>query len=172
MSASNGEVAPSIFDQRGVDDKANFIINVENVPVGYGATMSQHDGNLDALFSDLAKNSADNWPGHPKVAALLVEFAKQHADDTNVDEEESLYRRTLAIAEASYGPDNLDLATALISLADALKDANRPTKAEWLYCRALAIADVSRGPDDPRVQTDLISLANLRKDTDRPTKAE
>jgi hypothetical protein len=52
---------------------------------------------------------------------------------------EPLYRRALAIGEASLGNDHPNVATALNNLARLLQDTNRPGEAEPLLRRALVI---------------------------------
>jgi hypothetical protein len=52
---------------------------------------------------------------------------------------EPLYRRALAITEASYGSDHPDVAIRLNNLAQLLHATNRPGEAEPLMRRALAI---------------------------------
>ena len=68
-------------------------------------------------------------------------------------EAELLYRRALAIDEASYGPDHPDVATELNNLAGLLRATNRLGEAEPLYRRALAIDEASYGPNHPEVAT-------------------
>ena len=87
-------------------------------------------------------------------------------------EAEPLYRRALAIAERSYGPDHPDVACDLNNLAALLQDSNRLAEAEPLYRRALAIDERSYGPDHPNVATDLNNLASLLKATNRLAEAE
>ena len=76
-------------------------------------------------------------------------------------EAEPLYRRALAIDEASYGPDHPNVAIRLNNLAGLLQATNRLGEAEPLYRRALAIDEASYGPDHPEVATDLNNLAGL-----------
>jgi tetratricopeptide (TPR) repeat protein len=64
-------------------------------------------------------------------------------------EADSLYRRALAIADASYGPDHPNVATTLNNLASLLQATNRLAEAEPLMRRALAIDEASYGPDHP-----------------------
>ncbi|MEX2015658.1 MAG: tetratricopeptide repeat protein, partial [Candidatus Hydrogenedentales bacterium] len=66
-------------------------------------------------------------------------------------EAEPLYRRALAIGEASYGPDHPTVATDCNNLAGLLRATNRLAEAEPLYRRALAIDEASHGPDHPTV---------------------
>ena len=85
---------------------------------------------------------------------------------------EPLCRRALAIAEASFGPDQPEVAIRLNNLAGLLRATNRPAEAEPLHRRALAIAEKSFGPDHPTVATALNNLAALLQDTNRLAEAE
>ena len=85
---------------------------------------------------------------------------------------EPLYRRTLAIDEASYGPDHPNVATHLHNLAGLLYATNRTDEAEPLYRRALAINEASYGSDHPAVATNLNNLALLLSATNRAGEAE
>ncbi len=85
---------------------------------------------------------------------------------------EPLYRRALAIAEASYGPDYRTVAIPLNNLAATLHATNRLADAEPLYRRALAIDEASYGPDHPTVATALNHLAGLLRTTNRLAEAE
>ena len=85
---------------------------------------------------------------------------------------EPLYRRALAIDEASYGPDHPWVATGLNNLAGLLHSTNRLAEAEPLYRRALAINEASYGPDHPTVAKGLNNLAGLLKATNRLAEAE
>ncbi len=87
-------------------------------------------------------------------------------------EAEPLYRRALAIAEASYGPDHPEVATDLNNLASLLQDTNRLAEAEPLCRRALDIDEASYGPDHPEVAISLNNLARLLQDTNRLAEAE
>jgi Tfp pilus assembly protein PilF len=60
-----------------------------------------------------------------------------------------LYRRALAIDEASYGPDHPEVARDLNNLAGLLGHSGRRGEAERLFRRALAICDARLGPEHP-----------------------
>ena len=62
-------------------------------------------------------------------------------------EAEPLYKRALAIDEASYGRDNPNVANDLWNLAELLLATNRLVEAERLYRRALVIDEANHGPD-------------------------
>ena len=87
-------------------------------------------------------------------------------------EAEPLLRRALAIDEASYGPDHLNVAIRLNNLAALLQDTNRLGEAEPLMRRALVIDEASYGPDHPNVAIDLNNLASLLWATNRLGEAE
>jgi tetratricopeptide (TPR) repeat protein len=85
---------------------------------------------------------------------------------------EPLYRRALAIAEASFGPDHPSVASRLGNLAQLLADINQPAEAEPLMRRALAIKEASYEPDHPDVAISLSNLAGLLRVTNRLAEAE
>ena len=85
---------------------------------------------------------------------------------------EPLYRRALAIDEASFGPDHPDVAIRLNNLAALLQATNRLAEAEPLMRRALAIDEASFGPDHPNVAIRLNNLAALLQATNRLAEAE
>jgi tetratricopeptide (TPR) repeat protein len=85
---------------------------------------------------------------------------------------EPLYRRALAVAEASFAPDHPTVANRLNNLAQLLRAANRLTEAEPLMRRALAIDEASSGRDHPNVAKDLNNLAQLLQATNRLAEAE
>jgi hypothetical protein len=64
-------------------------------------------------------------------------------------EAEPLYRRALAIFEASYGPDHPNVTIGLGNLAGLLADTGREAEALPLARRALAIFEASYGSDHP-----------------------
>jgi tetratricopeptide (TPR) repeat protein len=87
-------------------------------------------------------------------------------------EAESLYRRALAIAETSYGPNHTEVAIRLSNLGVLLRDTNSLTEAEPLFRRALMIDERSYGPDHPKVAIRLNNVARLLQDTNRLGEAE
>jgi hypothetical protein len=68
------------------------------------------------------------------------------------EDAEPLYRRALAIDEASYGNDHPEVATDLSNLANLLQDTNRLAEAEPLSGRAARIFLASLGMDHPNTQ--------------------
>ena len=85
---------------------------------------------------------------------------------------EPYYRRTLAIAEASFPAEDPRIATHLNNLAQLLQATNRLGEAEPLMRRALSIDEASYGPDHPNVARDLNNLAQLLQATNRLGEAE
>jgi tetratricopeptide (TPR) repeat protein len=85
---------------------------------------------------------------------------------------EPLYRRALAIDEASLGKDHPIVASRLNNLAALLRTTNRLGEAEPLYRRALAIDEASLGKDHPTVASILNNLALLLRATNRLGEAE
>ena len=87
------------------------------------------------------------------------------------EEAEPLYRRALAIDEASLGPDHYEVATDLNNLALALKDTNHLREAEPYFRRAWHIYEASLGPKHPLVAGVLYNLATLQRLTGAPKEA-
>ena len=85
---------------------------------------------------------------------------------------EPLYRRALAIDEATFGPDHRNVANACAHLAPLLQATNRLGEAEPLMRRALAIDEASLGKDHPDVAIRLNNLAQLLQATNRLGEAE
>jgi tetratricopeptide (TPR) repeat protein len=85
---------------------------------------------------------------------------------------EPLYRRALAIYEASLGNDHPTVAIALNNLARLLSATTRLGEAEPLIRRALAIGEASHGNDHPNVAVALNDLAELLRVTNRLDEAE
>jgi tetratricopeptide (TPR) repeat protein len=108
----------------------------------------------------------------PAVAGLLDRQASLLRVIARYKDSELLFRRALAIDEASYGPDHPEVARALNNLALLLKDTNSLAEAEPLMRRALSIDEASCGKDHPTVATRLNNLALLLKVTNRFTEAE
>ena len=101
--------------------------------------------------------------------ANVAEFLRICADFTGA---EPLMRRSLAIAEESFGADHPDVATTLNNLAGLFHNTNRWAEAEPLFRRALAIDEASFGPDHPKVAIRLSNLALLLQDMGRLREAE
>ncbi|HYI63792.1 MAG TPA: tetratricopeptide repeat protein [Allosphingosinicella sp.] len=109
---------------------------------------------------------------YPRQADLYDEYATLLHSLARYSEAEPLFRRALAIDEASHGPNHTRTAARLNNLAELLQDTNRLTEAEPLYRRALAIDEATYGPDHPTVAIHLNNLALLLQATNRLPEAE
>ena len=87
--------------------------------------------------------------------AIFLNTAALHA------EAEPLYRRALAIDEASYGTDHPKVALKLNNLAQLLEATNRLAEAEPLMRRALEIFTASLGGTHPNTRTAAGNYAGL-----------
>jgi tetratricopeptide (TPR) repeat protein len=97
---------------------------------------------------------------------ILLQFKARYV------EAEPMYRRALAIGEASFGSNDSGVAAVLNNLASLLQDTNRPSEAEPMIRRALAINEASYGPVHPNIARGLNSLAELLRTTNRLSEAE
>ena len=82
-----------------------------------------------------------------------------------------MFRRALAIDEASLGPDHPNVAVGLSNLAALLRATNRLAEAEPMFRRALAIDEASLGPDHPNIAIRLSNLAALLRSNSGPRSA-
>ena len=103
---------------------------------------------------------------HLSNAAMFLNECAEYTDA------EPLYRRIVAIDEASVGPDHPNTAAGLSDLAGLLCATNRHSEAEPLLRRALAINEASFESDHPNVATGLNNLATLLHTTNRRSEAE
>jgi tetratricopeptide (TPR) repeat protein len=108
----------------------------------------------------------------PAVAGLLDRQASLLQEVARYEDAEPLFRRALAIDEASYGPDHPNVARDLNNLAELLQATNRLAEAEPLMRRSLAIVDATYGNDHPAVAVRLNNLAQLLQAATRLAEAE
>jgi tetratricopeptide (TPR) repeat protein len=85
---------------------------------------------------------------------------------------EPLYRRALAIDEATLGPEHPHVASCLNNLAALLQATNRLAEAEPLMRRALTIGEKNFGRDHPTVAIRLNNPAEMLRSTNRLVEAE
>ena len=121
---------------------------------------------LDALANLWADNE------HAKAAWLLNEVGQRRNHLAQWSAAEPLMRRSLTIAEESYGAEHANVGACLNNLAEMLRATNRLAEAEPPYRRALAINEESYGPGHPNVATCLSNLAQLLQATNRLAEAE
>jgi tetratricopeptide (TPR) repeat protein len=108
----------------------------------------------------------------PAVAELLDKQAIILVNLARYEEAEPLFRRALAIDEASYGPNHPKVAIKLNNLAQLLQATNHLTEVETLMQRALAIDEASYGSEHPEIAIKLNNLALLLQATNRLAEAE
>ncbi len=129
---------------------------------------------LDTLAMGLVGNDAVLPPGAEATAIDLMNQLALYRQFVlgAYPPAEPLFRRALAIGEASLGPDHPDVASGLNNLAELLRVTNRLGEAEPLFRRALAIDEASLGPEHPDVAAVLSNLALLLLARNRLVKAE
>ena len=110
-------------------------------------------------------------PRDPRLATSLNNLAILYDAQGKYAETEPLYKRALAIAEKTLGPDHLQVAIFLNNLADLYRLQGRYAESEPLSKRALAIEKVL-GPDHPQAATTLNNLALLYQDQGQYEEAE
>ena len=125
-----------------------------------------------------SRSCAARWRSTRRASGRIIPMwrppqqSRELLQDTNrLAEAEPLFRRALAIDEASFGPDHPNVATASTT-RELLQDTNRLAEAEPLMRRALAIDEASFGPDHPDVAIRLNNLAALASATNRLAEAE
>jgi tetratricopeptide (TPR) repeat protein len=111
-----------------------------------------------AAVFDHAPNSGN---GAGKTSHLLTQTAVYYVSRAAYAEAEPLYRRALAIGEASFGPDHPSVARDLNNLARLLQDTGRLAEAEVPMRRALRIFEGPLGPEHPSTRTVRDNLAAL-----------
>jgi tetratricopeptide (TPR) repeat protein len=136
----------------------------------------QKAGKYEAAI-ELASDRADTIEArygeqHPEYAAALRDLAGLYVQARRLPRAERLFRRALAIDEASLGPDHPTVATDLNELGVLLTDANRFADAEPLLRRALEIDERNLGADHRNVAADLFNVGLLLRRADRPADAE
>ena len=133
------------------------------------------EGHVHAVFSsttDFEPSSIAGCDWHNALSFLYNQLGILSKERAEWEEADPLYRRALAIDEASYGENHPEVAINLNNLANLLEDTNRLVEAEPLYRRALAIDEVSYGENHPTVAIDLNNLACLLEATNRSAEAE
>jgi tetratricopeptide (TPR) repeat protein len=108
----------------------------------------------------------------PALAGLLNKQASFLKEIALYKEAENLFRRALAIDDASYGTNHPRVASILNNLAALLQVTNRLEEAEQLMRRSLPIYEASYGTDHPEVAICLHNIAVLLKTTARLAEAE
>src|SRR5581483_9816123 len=99
--------------------------------------------------------------GHPRVALLLNDFALAMRQNKKDRLAEPLFRRALAIAEKSFGPESLSAAPVLINLGNLLQGAGQLDEAERLERTAMRILERKHGPESPQLSMACTNLADV-----------
>ncbi len=115
---------------------------------------------------------ADDAEINEPTARLMNQIGVFLTSKARYVEAEPLFRRALAIDEASYGPHHPDIATNLNNLALLLRTTNRLSEAEPLFWRALAISEAIHGPNHSETAAHLNNLAELLRTASRLGEAE
>ncbi len=115
---------------------------------------------------------ADSLEIAAPTSTLMNNLAQLLDAKALLGEAEPLMRRTLAIAEKSFGTKHPEVAIRLNNLAQLLQATNRLAEAEPLLLRALAIDETLFGTEHPRVAVRLSNLAMLFHETNRLAEAE
>jgi tetratricopeptide (TPR) repeat protein len=76
------------------------------------------------------------------------------------------FERALAIAQAAYGPDHLNVARILGNLGMVQRELGELSEARATFERALAIFEAAYGPDDPDLARTLDNLDNIKEQMD------
>lgn len=98
--------------------------------------------------------------------ATLLEALARYA------EAEPLFQSALAIAEALYGPEHLEVATPLNNLGGMLWTVGRLDEAETILRRSISIYESSATPGNPQLAPALVNFAVLLQSTGRFAEAE
>src|SRR5947208_3554198 len=91
----------------------------------------------------------------------LCEEAYHYRAAGRYEEARAPLREALALAEASFGPEDIEVASVLNQLGMLDKYAGRFDEGERAYRRALAILERAYGPDDPRLADIYHNLGGL-----------
>jgi CHAT domain-containing protein len=87
-------------------------------------------------------------------------------------ETEGLLRRSLAIREQRFGPDNPDVAQSLHMLADVYREQGKYDDAQELYGRALRIREQTIGPKHVNTAQTLLNLGDAYRGQRKYVQAE
>lgn len=96
-----------------------------------------------------------------RLATTINNLALLHYSQGNLADAESLYKRALAIAEKTLGPNHPDTARGLNNLATLFQTQAKYEQAESLLKRALEISEKSLGKSSPEIASHLNNLSVL-----------
>jgi tetratricopeptide (TPR) repeat protein len=146
--------ALAVFEREAGPDHPD-VANILNTLAGIYADLGDYSEAERLAQRSVA--SIEEATGSLEVAVLRVQSLGTLAGIYRVQgryaEAEPLYRRALSLAEATLGPEALEVATCLNNLAVLYKYTGGFAAAQRLYRRALAIVQRAHGPDHPEVAT-------------------
>jgi serine/threonine-protein kinase len=103
---------------------------------------------------------------------LLGVLGKIHRELGLYAQADTLFRRSVKVAERAYGPDHPEVAARLTDLGTALKELGQPAQAESVYEIALRIRRRALSPDHVDVAASMGQLANTLADAGKYARAE
>lgn len=128
-------------------------------------------GGIHLAERALALRATGLGAAHPDVGRdLKVLGSLYHLAGRVIDADES-YRQALAIVEACYGPDHVEVATICADLAALRSDRGDYDIAEALSRRSLRILQSVLGPEDTEVGRTMLNLAAALAGQDRLAEA-
>ncbi|MDD8027137.1 MAG: tetratricopeptide repeat protein [Acidobacteriota bacterium] len=106
------------------------------------------------------------------VAAILNSLAVIYNAQGEYAQAEPLFKRALAIKEATLGPKHSEVVIILNNLASLYGKQGQYVNAESLFNRSLSIWEKTESPDHPYVAQSLNSLASLYYNQSKYSEAE
>lgn len=135
---------------------------------GRYAEAEVHHREVVALEAELAADTEGR--SAPLAGALVNQGMDAHAQG-KVDDASALLRRSLAMFEATVGPEHPDVALPLIELAAIAIERKDRDEAATLYQRALRIQTKVLGPDHPHLSETLAGLARVEAERGHAAEA-
>ncbi len=118
-----------------------------------------------------AELAADTEGRSAPLAGVLVNLGMDVHAQGKLDDASALLRRSLAMFEATVGPDHPDVALPLIELAAIAIERKDRDEAATLYQRAIRIQTKALGPDHPHLSETLAGLARVEAERGRAAEA-
>jgi tetratricopeptide (TPR) repeat protein len=137
--------------------------------------VAEHELDLAEVHGCKLIELAEKHPDERVRNRALIAVNKQAVllfDTAHYAIAEPLLRKSLKIAENTYGASHPEVAIRLNNLAQLLKATHRLAEAEPLMRRALKIDEASYGPEHPTVAAALNNLALLLQARNRLGEAE
>lgn len=103
--------------------------------------------------------------------AQLNDMAALHAEQSDDEQAEALYKRSLAIADEVFGKDTPILAPALDGLGILYYQDGRYEEAEKLFRRSITLWERCLGSDHPHIASLLTLIAATNQEINQPSAA-